>query len=48
MSSIIVFLVCVLFNQRNRISSVSVVSGYRLDDWAIEVRSPAETKGFFM
>jgi hypothetical protein len=29
-------------------SSVSVVSGYRLDDRTIEVRSPAEAKGFFL
>jgi hypothetical protein len=29
-------------------SSVSVVSGYRLDDRAIEVRSPAEVKRFFL
>jgi hypothetical protein len=29
-------------------SSVSIVSGYRLDDQAIEVRSPAEAKGFFL
>jgi hypothetical protein len=28
-------------------SSVSVVSGYGLDDRAIEVRSPAEAKVFF-
>jgi hypothetical protein len=28
-------------------SSVSTVSGYWLDDRAIEVRSPAEAKGFF-
>jgi hypothetical protein len=28
-------------------SSVSTVSGDRLDDQAIEVRSPAEVKGFF-
>jgi hypothetical protein len=27
-------------------SSVSIVSGYGLDDLAIEVRSPAEPKGF--
>jgi hypothetical protein len=27
-------------------SSVSIVSGYGLDDQAIEVRSPAEAKGF--
>jgi hypothetical protein len=26
----------------------SVVSGYGLDDRAIEVRFPAETKGFFL
>jgi hypothetical protein len=29
-------------------SSVSIVSDYGLDDWAIEVRSPAEAKGFFL
>jgi hypothetical protein len=29
-------------------SSVSVVSGYDLDDRAIEARSPAEAKGFFL
>jgi hypothetical protein len=28
-------------------SSVSMVSGYGLDDRAIEVRSPAEAKGLF-
>jgi hypothetical protein len=28
-------------------SSVSMVSGYGLDDRAIEVRSPAEAKDFF-
>jgi hypothetical protein len=27
---------------------VSIVSGYGLDDRAIEVQSPAETKGFFL
>jgi hypothetical protein len=27
-------------------SSVSTVSGYGLDDWSIEVRSPAEVKDF--
>jgi hypothetical protein len=32
----------------NRSSSVSIVSGYGLDDWAIEVRSPAEAKGFVL
>jgi hypothetical protein len=30
----------------NRGSSVSIVSGYRLDDRAIEVRSPAGAKDF--
>jgi hypothetical protein len=29
-------------------SSVSIVSGYVLDDWAIKVQSPAEMKGFFL
>jgi hypothetical protein len=29
-------------------SSVSIVSGYGLDDWTIEARSPAEAKGFFL
>jgi hypothetical protein len=29
-------------------SSVSIVSGYGLDDRAIGVRSPAEAKGFFL
>jgi hypothetical protein len=29
-------------------SSVSIVSGYGLDDRAIEVRSLAEAKGFFL
>jgi hypothetical protein len=29
-------------------STVSIVSGYGLDDRVIEVRSPAETKGFFL
>jgi hypothetical protein len=28
--------------------SVTIVSGYILDDGAIEVRPPAETKGFFL
>jgi hypothetical protein len=32
----------------SRGSSVSTVSGYGLDDRAIEVRSPAEAKGFFL
>jgi hypothetical protein len=29
-------------------SSVSIVSGYGLDDLAIKVRSPVEAKGFFL
>jgi hypothetical protein len=29
-------------------SSVSIVSGYGLDDRAIDVRSPAEAKGFLL
>jgi hypothetical protein len=29
-------------------SSVSIVSGYGLDDRAIEVRFPAEAKAFFL
>jgi hypothetical protein len=29
-------------------SSVNIVSGYALDDWAIEVRSPAEARGLFL
>jgi hypothetical protein len=28
-------------------SSVSIVSGYGLDDRAIKIQSPAEVKGFF-
>jgi hypothetical protein len=30
----------------SRDSSVSIVSGYGLDDWAIDIRSPAEAKDF--
>jgi hypothetical protein len=32
----------------SRVSSGSIVSDYGLDDRAIEVRSPAEAKGFFL
>jgi hypothetical protein len=32
----------------SRGSSVGIVCGYGLDDRAIEVRSPAEAKGFFL
>jgi hypothetical protein len=31
---------------RSRASSVGIVSGYGLDDWAIGVRSPAGARGF--
>jgi hypothetical protein len=34
-----------LVNAWSRGSSVSIVFGYRLDDRAIEVRSPAEARG---
>jgi hypothetical protein len=40
-----VFVLCM---GRSRGSSVSIVSGYGLDDRAIEVRSPAEAKEFFL
>jgi hypothetical protein len=30
------------------VSRVAIVSGYGLDDRAIDVRSPAEAKGFFV
>jgi hypothetical protein len=29
-------------------SSVSIISGYGLDDWAMDVRSPAEAKEFLL
>jgi hypothetical protein len=32
----------------SRVSSGSIVSDYGLGDLAIEVRSPAEAKGFFL
>jgi hypothetical protein len=32
----------------SRGSSVSIVSDYGLDDRAIEVRSPADARGFFL
>jgi hypothetical protein len=34
------------YDPRSRGSSVSIVSGYGLDDRAIQVRSPAEAKAF--
>jgi hypothetical protein len=34
--------------QRELGSSVSIVSGYGMDNLAIGVRSPTETKGFFL
>jgi hypothetical protein len=36
------------FVYRSQVSSVSIVSDYRLDDRAIGVRSPAGTKDFFL
>jgi hypothetical protein len=42
-------LICeVLTDTRSRGRSVSIVSGYGLDDRTIEVRSPAEAKGYFL
>jgi hypothetical protein len=38
----------VKLDSRHQGSSVSVVSGYGLDDRAIDVRYPAEVKGFFL
>jgi hypothetical protein len=38
----------VLYCIVSRGSSVDIMSGYGLHDRAIEVRSPAETKGFFL
>jgi hypothetical protein len=35
-------------SKRSQGSSVSIVSGYGLDDRTIEVRSPAEARGFFL
>jgi hypothetical protein len=37
-----------LLSVRSRVSSGSIVSDYGLDDPAIEVRSPAEAKEFFL
>jgi hypothetical protein len=34
--------------RRNRDSSAGIMYGYGLDDRAIEVRSPAEEKGFLL
>jgi hypothetical protein len=39
-------LINLIFSDGSRVSSVSIVSNYGLDDRAIEVRSPAESKGF--
>jgi hypothetical protein len=36
------------YSKGSRGSSVSIVSGYGMDDQAIEVRSPAEARGFFL
>jgi hypothetical protein len=45
-SNLLLYLSYLLFNMRSRGSSVSIASGYGLDDWAIEVRSLAEAKDF--
>jgi hypothetical protein len=37
-----------LLTDGNRNSSVNIVSSYGLDHQAIEVRSPAEVRGFFL
>jgi hypothetical protein len=42
-----IFFICSLFNGEPD-SSVSIVSGYGLEDQAIEIRSPAVAKGFFL
>jgi hypothetical protein len=39
---------CSRIHLREQGSSVSIVSGYGLDDRAIEVRTPAEAKGCFL
>jgi hypothetical protein len=39
---------CTYINMSEPGSSVGIVSGYGLEDQAIEVRSPAEAKGFFL
>jgi hypothetical protein len=38
----------VIYLGGSRDCSVSIESGYELDDREIEVRSPAEAKGFFL
>jgi hypothetical protein len=38
----------VLSIKGNRGSSVSIVSDYRLDEWAVGVQSPDEAKGLFL
>jgi hypothetical protein len=45
---ILTFKVTSRIHRVSRGSSVSIVSGYGLDDRAIEVRSPAEANGFFL
>jgi hypothetical protein len=40
------FIVCTLYSELSRCSSVSIVSDYGLDDRAIGFRSPAEAKYF--
>jgi hypothetical protein len=47
-TEVAIFIKCVrsLYIVWSRGSAVSIVSGYELDDQAIEVRSPAEERGF--
>jgi hypothetical protein len=45
---LLVFKLWVLVQEGELDSTVSIVSGYGLDDWVIEVQSPAEAKGFFL
>jgi hypothetical protein len=43
----VIFDICSAMNSEPS-SLVSIVSGYGLQDRAMEVRSPAEAKGFFL
>jgi hypothetical protein len=43
-----IFILKIYILRRSRVSSGNIVSDYGLDDRAIGVRSPAETKGFFL
>jgi hypothetical protein len=45
---VVVYFDLLLKEHRSRGSSVSIVSGYGLEDRTIEVRSPAEIRVFFL